>query len=243
MVILEKFFKIFQTCNNICWQCTLSAHVTDTNTSNSAVRRNLINMVEPQSSSTEEPAVTGRSSQKTMPLPGSRGAPFFDKSKPIELLQFIDQMEDLFEEYGIHNDQDKKKKLGKYADQQTEFEWKAFKEFEDGIDFAEFKKALIDDYPEAQMARKGTLTALKNVCRENSRLLEGDYTQLKTLIRSFRAQQQLLLVPPILVSNRELVDMFLGCLRESFASQVRSSLNIEQTRDRKQKDKEDTSVR
>ena len=137
MVILEKFFKIFQTCNNICWQCTLSAHVTDTNTSNSAVRRNLINMVEPQSSSTEELAVTSRSSQKTMPLPSSRGAPFFDKSKPIELLWFIDQMEDLFEEYGIHNDQDKKKKLGKYADQQTQFEWKAFKEFEDGVDFAE----------------------------------------------------------------------------------------------------------
>jgi len=210
---------------------TLSAHVTDTNTSNSAVRRNLINMVEPQSSSAEEPAVTGRSSQKTMPLPGSRGAPFFDKSKPIELLRFIDQMEDLFEEYGICNDQDKKKKLGKYADQQTEFEWKAFREFEDGIDFAEFKKALIDDYPEAQMARKGTLTALKNVCRENSRLLEGNYAQLKTLIRSFRAQQKLLPVPPVLVSNRELVYMFLGCLRESFASQVWSSLNIEQTRD------------
>jgi len=200
-------------------------------------------MVEPQSSSAEEPAVTSRSSQKTMPLPGSRGAPFFDKSKPIELLRFIDQMEDLFEEYGILSDQEKKKKLGKYADQQTEFEWKAFKEFEDGIEFAEFKKALIDDYPEAQMARKGALTALKNVCRENSRLLEGNYTQLKTLIRSFRAQQKLLLVPPRLVSNRELVDMFLGCLRESFASQVQSSLDIEQTRDQKQKDKEDTSVR
>jgi len=222
---------------------TSSVCVTDTNISNSAVRRNLINMVEPQSSSAEELAITSRSSQKTMPLPASRGAPFFDKSKPIELLQFIDQMEDLFEEYGIRNDQDKKKKLGKYTDQQTEFEWKAFKEFEDGVDFAEFKKALIDDYPEAQMARKGTLTALKNVCRENSRLLEGDYAQLKTLIRSFRAQQKLLLVPPILVSNRELVDMFLGCLRESFASQVWSSLNIEQTRDRKQKDKEDTAVR
>jgi len=71
-------------------------------------------------------------------------------------------MEDLFEEYGICNDQDKKKKLGKYADQQTEFEWKAFKEFEDGIDFAEFKKALIVNYPEAQMTGKGTLTALNN---------------------------------------------------------------------------------
>jgi len=118
-----------------------------------------MNIIEPQSSSAEEPAITGRSSQKTMLLPGSTEAPFFDKSKPIELLHFIDQMEDLFEEYGIHNDQDKKKKLGKYADQQTEFEWKAFKEFEDSINFSEFEKALIDDDPDSQMAGKGTLTA------------------------------------------------------------------------------------
>jgi len=222
---------------------TLSARVTDTNPSNSAVGRNLINMVEPRGSSTEEPAVTGRSSQKSMPLPGSRGAPFFDKNKPIELLRFLDQMEDLFEEYGIRNDQEKKKKLGKYADQQTEFEWKAFNEFDENISFADFKKALIDDYPDAQMAGKGTLTALKIVCKENSKLLESDYAELKALTRSFRAQQKLLLAPPVLVSNRELVDMFLGCLRESFASQVRSSLNIEQTKDRKQKDREDTTIR
>jgi hypothetical protein len=71
----------------------------------------IINMVEPQSSSTEEPATTGRSSQKSMPLPGSRGAPCFDKTKPIELLRFMDQMEDLFEEYGIHDDQNKKEKI------------------------------------------------------------------------------------------------------------------------------------
>jgi hypothetical protein len=200
-------------------------------------------MVEPQSSSTEEPATTGRSSQKSMPLPGSRGAPCFDKTKPIELLRFMDQMEDLFEEYGIHDDQNKKKKLGKYADQQTEFEWKAFDQYADDHTFADFKKALIDDYPEAQMAGKGTLTTLKKVCKENSKLLESDYPELKNLTRSFRAQQKLLMTPPVLVSNRELVDMFLGCLRESFASQVRSSLNIEQTKDRKQKGKADASVR
>jgi len=222
---------------------TLSGRLADTNPMNSAVRRNIINMIPEQSSSAEEPATTGRSSQKSMPLPGSRGAPFFDKTKPIELLRFVDQMEDLFEEYGIRNDQEKKKKLGKYANQQTEFEWKAFNEFDENCTFADYKKALIDDYPDAQMAGKGTLTVLKNVCRENSKLLESDYAELKTLTRSFRAQQKLLMTPPVLVSNRELVDMFLSCLRESFASQVQSSLNIEQTKDRKQKNKDDIADR
>jgi hypothetical protein len=152
-------------------------------------------------------------------------------------------MEDHFYYYGIRNDQDKKKKLSKYADQQTEFEWKAFDQYADDHTFADFKKALIDDYPKAQMAGKGTSTTLKKVCKEISKLLESDYSELKNLTCSFRAQQKLLMAPPVLVSNRELVDMFLGCLRESFASQVRSSLNIEQTKDWKQKGKEDASVR
>jgi len=35
------------------------------------------------------------------------------------------------------------------------------------------------------MAGKGTLTALKNVCRENSILLEGNYAQLNTSVTHF----------------------------------------------------------
>ncbi|KIK05340.1 hypothetical protein K443DRAFT_130488 [Laccaria amethystina LaAM-08-1] len=124
-----------------------------------------------------------------------------------------DQMEDHFYYYGIRNDQDKKKKLGKYADQQTEFEWKAFDQYADDHTFADFKKALIDDYPKAQMAGKGTSTTLK---KSPTKIADGTTSS---------------------------VDMFLGCLRESFASQVRSSLNIEQTKDWKQKGKEDASVR
>ncbi|EDQ98996.1 uncharacterized protein LACBIDRAFT_335460 [Laccaria bicolor S238N-H82] len=109
----------------------------------------------PDNTQDEAPATGGRRSSRPMPLPGSRGAPNFDKEKPIEMLRFIDQMEDLFKEHGINDDQEKKKQLG----------------------------------------------------------------------RGFRAEQKLLLVPPALVSNRELVELFLGCLRDSFRGQVEGSLN------------------
>ena len=112
-------------------------------------------------------------------------------------------MEDLFDEYGINDNQEKKKKLGKYTDQQTELEWKVFNEFEEGTTFTGFKKALIEDYPAAQMAGKGMLAALNKVCRENSRLAKGDYAKLKALTCSFGAQQKLLMALPVLVSNRD----------------------------------------
>ena len=110
---------------------------------------------EPESSTMEASTPSGRSSSKTMPLPGSHGAPHFDKEKPIELLRFIEQMEDLFKEYGVSEDQAKKRYLGKYMDQKTEFEWRAFDTYDSSSSYEEFKVALIDDYPEAKMAGKG----------------------------------------------------------------------------------------
>ncbi|EDR00178.1 uncharacterized protein LACBIDRAFT_334420 [Laccaria bicolor S238N-H82] len=127
-------------------------------------------------------------------------------SSSIEEPAPTDQMEDLFAEYGINSDVEKKKKLGKYTDQRTEFEWKAFKTFEDSS-FDKFKKALIADYPDARNAGKGTLTGLR---AGTTKITHGAAST--------------------------------GCLTDSFADQVKASLNIEQTRDRKQKGNEDETT-
>lgn len=190
---------------------------------------------EPETSNPEASASSGRRSSKSMPLPGSRGAPNFDKEKPIELLRFIEQMEDLFKEHDIEDDQAKKRHLGRYTDQKTEFEWRAFDTYDPTSTYEEFKTALIDDYPEAKMAGKGTLANLRKICKEHQRLHVDDINELKSLTRSFRAEQKLLLKPPALVSNRELVDLFLGCLKEAFRTQVEHSLNIQLAKDSKKK--------
>ncbi|EDR07416.1 uncharacterized protein LACBIDRAFT_327891 [Laccaria bicolor S238N-H82] len=155
----------------------------------------------PDNTRDEAPATGGRRSSRPMPLPGSRGAPNFDKEKPIELLRFIDQMEDLFTEHGIDDDQEKKKQLGRYTDQMTEFEWRAFDTFAPEIEYKEFKQALIDDYPEAKNAGKGTLANLRKICNDHQRIDIDDIVALKSLTRGFRAEQKLLLVPPALLSR------------------------------------------
>jgi hypothetical protein len=49
--------------------------------------------------------------------------------------------------------------------------------------------------------------------------------------------------PPALVSNRELVDLFLGCLKETFRTQVEHSQNIQMSKDSKKKSVSDDKVR
>ncbi|KIJ92053.1 hypothetical protein K443DRAFT_135363 [Laccaria amethystina LaAM-08-1] len=161
----------------------------------------------PESSTAEPSACSGRSSSKSMPLPGSRGAPNFDKAKPIELLRYIEQMEDIFKEYGVDDDQDKKRYLGKYTDQMTEYEWRAFETYDSSSSYEEFKAALIDDYPEAKMAGKGTLSNLRKICKEHQCIHVDDFAELKSLTRSFKAEQQLLLNPPALVEHSQNIQM------------------------------------
>ena len=93
------------------------------------------------------------------------------------------------------------------------------------------------------MAGKGTLSNLRKICKEHQRIHVDDFAELKSLTRSFKAEQKLLLKPPALVSNRELVDLFLGCLKEAFRTQVEHSLNIQLSKDSKKKSVDDDKAR
>jgi len=48
-------------------------------------------------------------------------------------------------------------------DQKTEFEWRGFDTYDSSSSYEEFKAALIDDYPEAKMGGKGTLSNFKKI--------------------------------------------------------------------------------
>jgi len=61
---------------------------------------------------------------KLMIAPSVRDAPKFSSRRPQKLRRFVRWMEDLWKEAGIENDEDKKESLGKYADQESEEEWR-----------------------------------------------------------------------------------------------------------------------
>ncbi|KAF9455676.1 hypothetical protein BDZ94DRAFT_1116440, partial [Collybia nuda] len=140
-----------------------------------------------------------------MPQPGCREAPVFKGKEPTGLIRFLERMEVLWKECNITNDVEKKLMLGKYADPQSENEWRALDHYKTGT-WAAFKRELISSYLEALDQVEGSVTKLENVCRTNPRIGITDEAALKKLKREFKAESMKLLgINPPIISNRELV--------------------------------------
>jgi len=129
-------------------------------------------------------------------------------------------MEDLWKDAGVINERVKKTMIGKYADQESEEEWAAFDTFDDGHSWKDFKEELIENYPEASAAERGTPARLRQICFDTGKVRLGDMTAFYSFRRSFMSEAKKLKKPPAAMANRELVEMFIGCLTDSFASAV-----------------------
>ena len=158
--------------------------------------------------------------EKRMVAPGSKDAPRFKSSKPEELRRFIRLMEDLWKEAGVTSDQSKKTMIGKYADQDSEEEWAAFDTFEEGHSWEAFKEELIENYPEAAAAERGTPARIRQLCSETMKVRLGDMPALYSFRRAFMSEAKKLRKPPAAMANRELVELFFSCLSEPLALAV-----------------------
>ena len=161
---------------------------------------------------------------KSLIAPSARDAPRFLSRRPQELRRFVRSMEDLYKDAGIVDDEEKKNLLGKYADQESEEEWSALETFEKGNSWEDFKNELMENYPEAAEAERGTPARIKQVCRETKidtkGIKLGDLSTLFAFRRAFMAEAKKLSKPPAAMSNRELVELFIGTLSPSFATEV-----------------------
>jgi hypothetical protein len=129
-------------------------------------------------------------------------------------------MEDLWRDANVTSDNQKKSMIGKYADQDSEEEWSAFKSFGDGYTWNEFKDELIENYPEAAAAERGTPARIRQVCKGTAKVRLGDMPALYAFRRAFMAEAKKLQKEPAAMANRELVELFISCLSEHLASAV-----------------------
>ena len=129
-------------------------------------------------------------------------------------------MEDLWLEAGVTDDQKKKEMIGKYADQDSEEEWAAFDTYKKGHSWDDFKDELIENYPEAAAAERGTPARLRQICKEAGIVQLGDINALYAFRRAFMSEARKLQEPPEAMGNRELVEMFFKCLGASFKQAV-----------------------
>ena len=202
-----------------------------------------------RASSSSQPRESTPMAERHIIAPGSRDAPKFKSSHPEELRRFIWRMEDLWKEAGVTSDDKKKSSIGKYADVDSEEEWAAFDSFENGT-WQEFKTELIANYPEAAAAERGTPARLRLICAETPKIKFGDMDALYKFRRSFLTEARKLQKPPAAMANRELVELFIGCLSETLASAVLQFLGnripskpSERTREQQEETPVETAVR
>lgn len=157
---------------------------------------------------------------RTMVPPGAREAPRFSSKKPHELRRFLRLMEDAWRDAGVDDEEIKKTSLGKYADEASEEEWMALETYGSGHTWDEFKEELLENYPEAAAAERGTPFRIRQLCSDTREIRLGDLPALYAFRRAFMSEARKLLKPPAAMSNRELVELFISCLSEHLASAV-----------------------
>jgi hypothetical protein len=161
-----------------------------------------------------------------MPRPGEKNAPTFDPEKPEELGRFFERMTDWFIEDDIVDDVERKKRIVKYLDPDSEYQWKALPTFEAGT-WEEFKAQAMASYPAAEEVTKGSVAALKRKIRKIGPVAPDARDELLSLIRNMTAEVvKLKKITPPIHTNRELVGLFLDRLTPDFATRVASKLSM-----------------
>ena len=163
-------------------------------------------------------------SMRKMPKPSEKNAPSFDPSKPEELSRFFEHIEDWFSDENISDDDDKKQRIVRYLDQDSEVQWKALPKFTAGT-FQVFKDKVMAVYPQVEKVTKGFVSALKRKIKQVGSVAVDERDDLGLLIRIMTAEiVKLEKITPPIHTNRELVDLFLGRLTTDFASIVMQKL-------------------
>jgi hypothetical protein len=163
---------------------------------------------------------------RKMPKPGEKNAPSFDPEKPGELGRFFERMEDWFADEGILTDENKKKRIVRYLDADSEIQWKALSKFDNGS-FAEFRAEVMESYPKAEEIMKGSVSGLKKKIRSIGPVAVDERDDLLQLIRVMTAEVvKLKKISPPIHTNRELVELFLSRLTGDFAGRVAHKLSM-----------------
>jgi hypothetical protein len=165
-------------------------------------------------------------STRKMPKPGEKNAPVFDTEKPEELGRFFERMEDWYIDENIDSDAEKKRRIVRYLDADSESQWKALSSFMDGT-FEEFKAEVLASYPKAEDVMKGSVSALRKKIKRLGPIEADDRDELLALIRIITAEVlKLKKISPPIHTNRELVELFLARLSPDFAARVANKLSV-----------------
>jgi uncharacterized coiled-coil protein SlyX len=133
----------------------------------------------------------------------------------------------LFATCKITDEQEKMNWAISYVDSQTRADWTGFAEFAATVpSWSDFKDRLRKEYPQLITGEQGSVKALTRICGSYRPISLGEEERLLEFKRRFTIEANKCLKDPPIISNRELVDMFVDTLDATFKETLDNRLSV-----------------
>ena len=155
-----------------------------------------------------------------IPVPWDRSSPKFDGKTASSLKRFLRNVKTINDQGGIVDDKDKKEKTLEYLENDDILEqWMRLDAYKTGT-FAKWLEEIEELFPELEDAKVGSLNKMNKLCADNQDVSVSDLGAVRRFSIAFANEAEKLLQPPASLGNGQLVDMYLDCLEETFASNI-----------------------
>lgn len=159
-----------------------------------------------------------------VPFRWDKNSPSFETDDHEELIEFVDQVKQIISLAGITDEQKKKEQLVAYLDFRKRKAWQGLDSFTNGT-FEDFLKEIYKSYPEITDEEVGTINALIRICKKYRGVGVTDEGKLRRFGVEFLADYKKLIKPPVQITNKEAVRMYLDTLEKDFANTLRITVN------------------
>ncbi|KAF8169299.1 hypothetical protein K438DRAFT_1983355 [Mycena galopus ATCC 62051] len=161
-----------------------------------------------------------------VPTAYDNNRPKFDGSTLDSLRLFFKNTELICKNGGITGEQEQKLKLLEYMDSLDMGEqWQKLPAFAVTKTYLEWKKEILDLYPEIEDMMFGSMKKLVEICQAARFISQSDLGKLRRFSLAFTNEAEKLMDGSAAVVNKQLVDLILAVLEKGFASELERAMN------------------
>ncbi|KAJ6529584.1 hypothetical protein B0H10DRAFT_1973778 [Mycena sp. CBHHK59/15] len=155
-----------------------------------------------------------------VPVPWDRNSPSFNGKTAEDLLKFLRHVQAIIDEGGIVGEQEKMEQMMSYLKVTLQEEWKGLETYNNGT-YQDFIDEIQTMYLEIHDLETGSIERLQQLCGQYTGLSYKQWGVVKCFGVSFKTEGKKLLHPPVVVTNRELVQLYLSRLTPEFSEEVK----------------------
>ncbi|KAJ7480762.1 hypothetical protein FB451DRAFT_1171345 [Mycena latifolia] len=164
------------------------------------------------------PIANGASGFK-VPNPWDKNSPSFDGQTADSLLRYFRHCEMIIEGANINDDKGKKAVLMKYVDRPVQEIWEGLATFASDT-FVKWSKEVRSLYPEIKELENGSLERIKEISAAARNLGRHQQGLIKCFGLTFGIEAKKISKPPCLLTNKQLVDLYLTSFEHDFRREI-----------------------